>query len=109
MSFLLRDMDFNLDGDFNKISSFKMDMSDFDFSSPTKKDAKTKEVDMSGLDISSPPKKSAKTKEVDMSDIDFSSPPKKTAKTKERSEEEPSRGTRQGKQDHFKFSFDFNE
>ncbi|XP_062028285.1 uncharacterized protein At4g18490-like isoform X2 [Rosa rugosa] len=83
------DMDFNLDGDFNKISSFKMDMSDFDFSSP--------------------PKKDAKTKEVDMSDLDLSSPPKKAAKTKERSEEEPSTGSRQGKQDHFKFSFDFNE
>ncbi|PRQ19394.1 hypothetical protein RchiOBHm_Chr7g0216741 [Rosa chinensis] len=83
------DMDFNLDGDFNKISSFKMDMSDFDFSSP--------------------PKKDAKTKEVDMSDLDLSSPPKKAAKTKERSEEEPSRGSRQGKQDTFKFSFDFNE
>ncbi|XP_024168983.1 uncharacterized protein At4g18490 isoform X1 [Rosa chinensis] len=83
------DMDFNLDGDFNKISSFKMDMSDFDFSSP--------------------PKKDAKTKEVDTSDLDLSSPPKKAAKTKERSEEEPSTGSRQGKQDHFKFSFDFNE
>nr|XP_011465021.1 PREDICTED: uncharacterized protein At4g18490 isoform X1 [Fragaria vesca subsp. vesca] len=103
------DMDFNLDGDFNKISSFKMDMSDFDFSSPPKKDAKTKEVDMSDLDLSSPPKKAAKTKAVDMSDLDLSSPPKKAAKTKERSEEEPSRGSRQGKQDHFKFSFDFNE
>ncbi|ONI10622.1 hypothetical protein PRUPE_4G057700 [Prunus persica] len=63
------DMDFNLDGDFNKLSSFKMDMPD----------------------------------------LDFSSPPKKAAKTKERSEEEPSRGNRQGKQDRFKFSFDFNE
>ncbi|VVA36076.1 PREDICTED: At4g18490 [Prunus dulcis] len=62
------DMDFNLDGDFNKLSSFKMDMPD----------------------------------------LDFSSPPKKSAKT-ERSEEEPSRGNRQGKQDRFKFSFDFNE
>lgn len=62
-------MDFNLDGDFNKLSSFKMDMPD----------------------------------------LDFSSPPKKAAKTKERSEEEPSRGNRQGKQDRFKFSFDFNE
>ncbi|XP_016648156.1 PREDICTED: uncharacterized protein At4g18490 [Prunus mume] len=63
------DMDFNLDGDFNKLSSFKMDMPD----------------------------------------LDFSSPPKKAAKTKERSEEEPSRGNRQGKQDRFKFSFDFND
>ncbi|PON77885.1 hypothetical protein PanWU01x14_022390 [Parasponia andersonii] len=37
------DMDFNLDGDFNKLSSFKVDMSDFDFSSPSKKVVKTKE------------------------------------------------------------------
>lgn len=36
-------MDFNLDGDFNKLSSFKVDMSDFDFSSPSKKVVKTKE------------------------------------------------------------------
>ncbi|KAM5573978.1 uncharacterized protein ABKV19_013480 [Rosa sericea] len=83
------DMDFNLDGDFDKISSFKMDMYDFDFSSP--------------------PKKDAKTKEVDMSDLDLSSPPKKAAKTKERSEEEPFRGSCHGKQDPFEFSFDFNE
>ncbi|XP_048447269.1 uncharacterized protein At4g18490-like isoform X1 [Pyrus x bretschneideri] len=63
------DMDFNLDGDFGKISSFKMDMPD----------------------------------------LDFSSPPRKAAKTKEKSEEEPSKGNRQGKQDPFKFSFDFND
>ncbi|KAK9948615.1 hypothetical protein M0R45_004183 [Rubus argutus] len=44
-----------------------------------------------------------------MSDLDFSSPPNKAAKTKERFEEEPSRGSSQGKQDHFKFSFDFND
>ncbi|RXH99119.1 hypothetical protein DVH24_011444 [Malus domestica] len=53
------DMDFNLDGDFGKISYFKMDMPD----------------------------------------LDFSSPPRKAAKTKERSEEESSKGNRQGKQD----------
>ncbi|XP_048438260.1 uncharacterized protein At4g18490 [Pyrus x bretschneideri] len=63
------DMDFNLDGDFGKISYFKMDMPD----------------------------------------LDFSSPPRKAAKTKERSEEEPSKGNRQGRQDPFKFSFDFND
>ncbi|KAM1138813.1 hypothetical protein PS2_036390 [Malus domestica] len=54
-----KDMDFNLDGDFGKISYFKMDMPD----------------------------------------LDFSSPPRKAAKTKERSEEESSKGNRQGKQD----------
>ena len=36
-----RDMDFNLDGDFSKISSFKVDMSDLDFS--PKKIGKSKE------------------------------------------------------------------
>ncbi|XP_022715779.1 LOW QUALITY PROTEIN: uncharacterized protein At4g18490 [Durio zibethinus] len=37
------DMEFNLDGDFDKLSSFKMDMPDLDFSSPSKKNAKAKE------------------------------------------------------------------
>lgn len=35
-------MDFNLDGDFDKLSSFKVDMSDLDFS-PPRKTAKPKE------------------------------------------------------------------
>ncbi|XP_024005623.1 uncharacterized protein At4g18490 isoform X3 [Eutrema salsugineum] len=37
------DMGFDLDGDFGNLSSFKMDMPDFDFSSPAKKTTKTKE------------------------------------------------------------------
>ncbi|KAK8524517.1 hypothetical protein V6N12_029382 [Hibiscus sabdariffa] len=37
------DIDFNLDADFEKLSSFKMEMPDLDFSSPAKKDAKAKE------------------------------------------------------------------
>ncbi|XP_021295020.1 uncharacterized protein At4g18490 isoform X2 [Herrania umbratica] len=37
------DMDFNLDGDFDKLSSFKMDMPDLDFSSPSKENANAKE------------------------------------------------------------------
>ncbi|XP_044495214.1 uncharacterized protein At4g18490 isoform X2 [Mangifera indica] len=37
------DMDFNLDGDFDKLSSFKVDMPDLDFSCPSTKNAKTKE------------------------------------------------------------------
>ncbi|XP_019162750.1 PREDICTED: uncharacterized protein At4g18490 isoform X2 [Ipomoea nil] len=37
------DMDFNLDSNFSKISSFKIDMSDLDISSPSKKNGKTKE------------------------------------------------------------------
>lgn len=36
-------MGFDLDGDFGNLSSFKMDMPDFDFSSPAKKTTKTKE------------------------------------------------------------------
>ncbi|KAK6932649.1 hypothetical protein RJ641_002273, partial [Dillenia turbinata] len=36
------DVDFNLDADFNKISSFKMDMADLDFSTPLKKSGKSK-------------------------------------------------------------------
>ncbi|KAF8409007.1 hypothetical protein HHK36_005078 [Tetracentron sinense] len=37
------DMDFALDGDFDKLSSFKVDMSDLDFSSPPRKIGKPKE------------------------------------------------------------------
>ncbi|KAJ0083041.1 hypothetical protein Patl1_10575 [Pistacia atlantica] len=37
------DMDFNLDGDFDKLSSFKVDMPDLDFSCPSTKNAKAKE------------------------------------------------------------------
>ena len=36
-------MDFSLDGDFDKISSFKVDMSDLDISSPAKKSGKSRE------------------------------------------------------------------
>lgn len=36
------DMDFNLDGDFGNLSSFKVDMPDLDFSSPSKSTAKKK-------------------------------------------------------------------
>ncbi|KAK4755588.1 hypothetical protein SAY87_009345 [Trapa incisa] len=37
------DMDFNLDGDFNKLSSFKVDMPEIDFSCSPKKSAKPKD------------------------------------------------------------------
>lgn len=37
-------MDFTLDNDFGKISSFNIDMSDLDISSPCKKDRKAKET-----------------------------------------------------------------
>ncbi|XP_048322349.2 uncharacterized protein At4g18490 isoform X2 [Ziziphus jujuba] len=63
------DANFNLDGEFGKLSSFKVDMSDFDLSCS----------------------------------------PQKVAKPKERSEGKSASGNRQGKQDPFGFSFDFNE
>lgn len=66
---LFRDANFNLDGEFGKLSSFKVDMSDFDLSCS----------------------------------------PQKVAKPKERSEGKSASGNRQGKQDPFGFSFDFNE
>ncbi|XP_061363435.1 uncharacterized protein At4g18490 [Gastrolobium bilobum] len=37
------DMDFNLDGEFDKISSFKVDMSDLDFTCPPKKTSQSKD------------------------------------------------------------------
>ena len=37
-------MDFNLDGDLDKLSSFKVDISDLDISSPPKNDGKSKEI-----------------------------------------------------------------
>ncbi|XP_056175590.1 uncharacterized protein At4g18490-like isoform X4 [Syzygium oleosum] len=37
------DVDFNLDADFDKLSSFKMDMPDLDFSSPSKKSPNNKD------------------------------------------------------------------
>lgn len=38
-----RDMNFNLDGEFDKISSFKLDMSDLDFTCPPKKNSQSKD------------------------------------------------------------------
>ncbi|KAL6523349.1 hypothetical protein OROGR_016952 [Orobanche gracilis] len=52
------DMDFNLDGDFGKMSSFNMDMSDLDISPPLKKDGKPNEK----------PKESSSGKEKGKSD-----------------------------------------
>nr|GMC89987.1 uncharacterized protein At4g18490 isoform X1 [Ipomoea batatas] len=42
-NFDTEDMNFNLDSNFSKISSFKIDMSDLDISSPSKNNGKTKE------------------------------------------------------------------
>ncbi|KAH0935200.1 hypothetical protein HID58_012317 [Brassica napus] len=92
------DMGFDFDGDFGNSSSFKMDMPDFDFSSPAKKTTKAKEspgdkssgdlkqkknpfhfsYDFDALDDfnldSSPPKKGTKTttKVMDFEEIDKS-------------------------------------
>lgn len=84
-------MDFNLDGEFDKISSFKVDMSDLDFSCSPKKPPKSKE-----------------NKGGDMSDLDFSCSPKKPTKLKENKGGESS-GAKEKKQNDFDFSFDFNE
>ncbi|CAN4078835.1 unnamed protein product [Withania somnifera] len=45
------DMDFNLDTDFGKMSSFNIDMSDLDISSPCKKDRKSKETSKEGSTV----------------------------------------------------------
>ncbi|XP_024029262.1 LOW QUALITY PROTEIN: uncharacterized protein At4g18490 [Morus notabilis] len=100
-------MDFNLDGDFDKLSSFKVDMSDFDLSAPSKKATRLKErlEDESSTENRYTTGGVTRTFKVDMSDFDLSAPSKKATKLKERPEDESSTGNRQG----FNFSFDFNE
>ncbi|XP_028780324.1 uncharacterized protein At4g18490 isoform X2 [Neltuma alba] len=107
------DMDFSLDGEFDKISSFKMDMSDLDFSCSPKKPTKSKENkgDISDLDFTCSPKKPSKSTENkggDISDLDFSCSPKKPAKSKENKGGECS-GGKEGRGHSFDFNFDFNE
>ncbi|KAF2560307.1 hypothetical protein F2Q70_00015442 [Brassica cretica] len=51
-------MGFDLSGVFGKLSSFKMDISDFDFSSPVKKTTKTKER-LGDFELHSSPRKKA--------------------------------------------------
>lgn len=43
-----RDVDFNLDGSFEKLSSFKIDMPDLDFSCPPKKTEKGRSTGKEG-------------------------------------------------------------
>ncbi|KAG7547028.1 hypothetical protein ISN44_As12g023150 [Arabidopsis suecica] len=77
------DMGFDLDGDFG--SSFKMDMPDFDFSSPAKKTTKTKESSDDKPSGNSKQKKNPFAFSYDfdaLDDFDLgSSPPKKGSKT----------------------------
>ncbi|KAG2260971.1 hypothetical protein Bca52824_068050 [Brassica carinata] len=79
------DMGFDLDGDFGNVSSFKVDMPDFDFSSPAKKTTKTKESpgDKSRGDLKQ--KKNLFDFSYDFDTLDDfnldSSPPKKATKT----------------------------
>ncbi|KAK9937282.1 hypothetical protein M0R45_014083 [Rubus argutus] len=87
-------------GSWKSMSVMEVDRMDFSFNTGPK--GKKKVFDFEKLDMEF-------NLDVDMSDLDFSRLPNKAAKTKERSKEEPSRGSRQGTQDHFKFSFDFNE
>ena len=106
-------MDFNLDGEFDKISSFKMDMSDLDFSCSPKKPAKSKENkdDISDLDFTCSPKKPAKSAEnkgKDTSDLDFSCSSKKSTESKENKGGEGS-SAKEGRGHSFDFNFDFNE
>ncbi|XP_054801151.1 uncharacterized protein At4g18490 isoform X2 [Prosopis cineraria] len=102
------DMDFSLDGEFDKISSFKMDMSDLDFSCSPKKPTKSKESkgDISDLDFTCSPEK--RENKGDMPDFDFSCSPKKPAKSKENKAGECS-GAKEGRGRSFDFNFDFNE
>ncbi|CAN7118802.1 unnamed protein product [Brassica rapa subsp. narinosa] len=79
------DMGFDFDGDFGNSSSFKIDMPDFDFSSPAKKTTKGKESpgDKSGGDLKQKKNPFPFSYDFDALD-DFnldSSPPKKGAKT----------------------------
>ncbi|KAF3591539.1 hypothetical protein DY000_02026845 [Brassica cretica] len=79
------DMGFDFDGDFGNSSSFKIDMPDFDFSSPPKKTTKAKESpgDKSSGDLKQKKKPFPFSYDFDALD-DFnldSSPPKKGAKT----------------------------
>ncbi|CAL9225946.1 unnamed protein product [Arabidopsis halleri] len=78
------DMGFDLDGDFG--SSFKMDMPDFDFSSPAKKTTKTKESSDDKPSGNSKQKKNpfafSYNFDARLDDFDLgSSPPKKGSKT----------------------------
>ncbi|KAL0738050.1 hypothetical protein Bca4012_014260 [Brassica carinata] len=79
------DMGFDLDGDFGNVSSFKVDMPDFDFPSPAKKTTKTKESpgDKSRGDLKQ--KKNLFDFSYDFDTLDDfnldSSPPKKATKT----------------------------
>ncbi|KAK4857802.1 hypothetical protein QYF36_006493 [Acer negundo] len=67
------DMDFNLDADFNKLSSFKVDMPDLDFLSPSEKTAKPKErtEDSSSSKGNSQGKKDHFSFSFDFNDEDF--------------------------------------
>ncbi|XP_018478515.1 uncharacterized protein At4g18490 isoform X2 [Raphanus sativus] len=77
------DMGFDLDGDFGNVSSFKMDMPDFDFSSPAKKTTKTKESpgDKSSGDLKQKKNLFDFSYDFDALDDFDSSPPKKGTKT----------------------------
>ncbi|CAH8390005.1 unnamed protein product [Eruca vesicaria subsp. sativa] len=79
------DMGFDLDGGFGNLSSFKMDMSDYDFSSPAKKPRKTKEntEDKSSGGFKQKKDLFAFSYDFDaLDDFDIdSSPPKKGSKT----------------------------
>ncbi|CAN8325145.1 unnamed protein product [Cochlearia groenlandica] len=79
------DMGFDLDGDFGNLASFKMDMPDFDFSSPAKKTTKTKESSDDKSSGSLKQKKNPFAFSYDFDALDdfelHSNPPKKGSET----------------------------
>jgi hypothetical protein len=104
------DMGFDLDGDFG--SSFKMDMPDFDFSSPAKKTTKTKETSDDKPSGNSKQKKNPFAFSYDfdaLDDFDLgSSPPKKGSKTTTKSMdcEEICASSKSDKSDDLDFGLD---
>ncbi|XP_057786952.1 uncharacterized protein At4g18490-like isoform X1 [Salvia miltiorrhiza] len=90
------DMDFNLDADFGKMSSFNLDISDLDNSPPLKKDAKSKEKPQE----SSSGKNKGKTDRFafgfdfdELDDFSFDSPKKEGTKAQSDNKESSSNGS----------------
>ncbi|KAF6176124.1 hypothetical protein GIB67_000218 [Kingdonia uniflora] len=84
-----------------------------DFSTDTAPKGKNKAFDFDKLDmdfsLDGDFSKTMSSFNVDVSDLNFSSPLKKREKSKEGTGKESTSGNREGKQDRFTFSFNFNE
>ncbi|XP_052626291.1 uncharacterized protein At4g18490 isoform X1 [Lactuca sativa] len=84
------DMDFSLDADFDKLPSFKTDMSDLDISSPIKKSGKSKEKSKEASSGGERAKRDDFAFSFDFNefpDLDFGSTKKKTDEKCEKSED----------------------